>query len=189
MVKSGEQQEGPADERLDRWVKTTWPGAVVYARSLLQDRSRAEDVVQESYCNLLRKAADYDLPADGTRLLMRSITNACVNANVRTRPLASFSALEIDPVDAGAMRPPRAVLHAELEKAVAAALEELPALQRAAIELKGLGHSQREIAEILEVSQANAGVLVHRGRQTLAVLLAPFLEDQADEPPGQRSAE
>jgi RNA polymerase sigma-70 factor (ECF subfamily) len=50
-------------------------------------------------------------------------------------------------------------------------------VQRAAVELKALGHSLQEIAEILDVTPTNAGVLVHRGRQELARQLAPYLED------------
>lgn len=96
---------------------------------------------------------------------------------------------EIDPVEDAGFEPPTMVLHAELERAVARALAGLPDTQRAAVELKGLGHSLREIAGILEVSPSNAGVLIHRGRQALTRLLAPFLEYRPDGQAGQRSAE
>jgi DNA-directed RNA polymerase specialized sigma24 family protein len=96
----------------------------------------------------------------------------------------------IDPEDAGGAEPSAVVLHAELERAVEAALAALaalPELQRAAIELKGLGHSLRAIGEIL-VSPSNAGVLIHRGRRALASQLAPYLESKPDERTRQRSA-
>lgn len=161
----------------------------MYARSLLRDRPAAEDVVQECFCNLLRKAEDYDLANDGARLLMKSVTNACFNHNSRTRPILSLERESIDPADAGQPGPERAVLYAEMEKAIAAALAELPEEQRAAVELKGMGHSQEEIGEILNVSTSNAGVLIHRGRQALARILAPFLEKKSDEEAGKRTAE
>jgi DNA-directed RNA polymerase specialized sigma24 family protein len=41
-------------------------------------------------------------------------------------------------------------------------------MQRAAVELRSLGMSKEEIAEVLEVSATNAGVLVYRGRHALA---------------------
>lgn len=161
-------------------MRATWPRAVVFARSLLRDRLAAEDVVQECYCNLLRKADAYDLPRDGVRLLMRAIRNACVNKNTRDPRLRSLSAMEDDgpPSDPRAAEPPAIVLHAELEQAIASALARLPEPLRAAVELKALGHSLREIADILGVTTTNAGVLVHRGRQELARQLAPFLEEQ-----------
>jgi RNA polymerase sigma-70 factor (ECF subfamily) len=183
-----DRNESPAArDSLDAWVRATWPGAVVYARSLLRDRLAAEDVVQDCYCNLLRKADVYDLPRDGVRLLMKSISNACLKKNTRERPMLSLSVgsagesgdRRIDPLDSTVPEPSRVVLHAELERAIAAALARLPQAQRAAVELKALGHSLQEIADILDVTPSNAGVLVYRGRQELARQLAPFLEEQA----------
>src|SRR6266700_301414 len=102
---------------LDVWVKAAWPRAVVYARSMLRDRSVAEDVVQDCFCSLLHKADVYDLPRDGVRLLMTSISHACQKKNTRERPLLSLSGdgQAHDPADAEAAEPPRVVLHAELE--------------------------------------------------------------------------
>jgi RNA polymerase sigma-70 factor (ECF subfamily) len=173
------QQETP--DGLDAWVRLTWPRAVVYARSLVRDRSAAEDIVQDCFCNLLRKADLYDLVRDGVPLLMKAITNACFSRNQRAKPMLSLHVPGLDPADETGTEPVKVVLHAELEQAIAAALAELPDLQRAAIELKGLGHSLREIAEILDVSSANAGVLIHRGRQELAERLGPYLGTKSDE--------
>jgi RNA polymerase sigma-70 factor (ECF subfamily) len=177
-----QDNDAPPDS-LDHWVRQTWPRAVAYARSLLRDRPAAEDVVQDCYCNLLRKAADYDLLRDGVRLLMKAVSNACFKRNARERPMTRLDAMgtdgrRIDLPDCGT-QPPRAALDAELERAVEDGLARLPQTQRAAIELKSLGHSLAEIAEILDVTPTNAGVLIHRGRQELARLLAPFLEDDA----------
>jgi len=174
---------------LDAWVKSAWPRAVVYARSLLRERSLAEDVVQDCFCSLLRKADVYDLPRDGVRLLMTSISHACIKKNTRDRPMLSLSAGPdegdaIDPADRATPEPPRRVLHAELESAIAKALAHLPEEQRAAVQLKSMGHTLAEIAEILEITSTNAGVLVHRGRRALAQELAPFLEKDADERTG-----
>ena len=173
---------------LDAWILASWPRAVVYAQSLLRDRAAAEDVVQDCFCNLLRKADVYDLPNDGVPLLMKSVTNACLKKNSRHRPMVSlniYSLVEsddrrgIEPVPSSTIEPSNIVLHAELERAIEMALGRLPENQRAAVELKGMGHSLAEIGEILEVSPANAGILVYRGRQALAKSLAPYLEERA----------
>jgi len=175
-----QDNDRPPPDSLDAWVRQTWPRAVAYARSLLRDRPAAEDVVQECYCNLLRKADDYDLLLDGVRLLMKAVSNACFKRNAR-RPTISLSdgTSGTEPHDPAAPEPARAALGAELERAVEAALARLPQAQRAAVELKSLGHSLAEIAEILNVTPTNAGVLIHRGRQELARLLAPYLEEDA----------
>lgn len=152
---------------------------------MLRDRPGAEDIVQDCFCSLLRKADVYDLARDGVPLLMKSITNACLKKNTRDRPMVSLSIHSpgesegrrgIDPVHPSAVEPPGVVLHAELEQAIEAALTRLPETQRAAVELKGLGHTLREISEILDVTPTNAGILVYRGRQALAKYLAPYLE-------------
>jgi RNA polymerase sigma-70 factor (ECF subfamily) len=187
VVLRDKNEPPPSRESLDAWVRATWPRAVVYARSLLSNRPWAEDVVQDCYCNLLRKADVYDLPRDGLRLLMKSISNACMRKNMRDRRMLSMSIFAsessderpMDPLDDCAPEPPHVMLHAELEQAIGVALDRLPQAQRAAVELKAFGHSLQEIADILDVTPTNAGVLVYRGRQELARQLAPFLEEQA----------
>jgi len=170
---------GRTSRDLDAWVLATAPRAVAYARSLLRDPDQADDVVQDCYCRLLAKADVYDLPRDGLKLLLRSVSNACINLKTRRRPwfrlvLGDDGAAD-DPVDVAALPADAQAEHQELSAAVEAGLRTLPVRQRAALELKSLGHSQHEVAEILGVSPTNAGVLIHRARQALAVYLAPFL--------------
>ena len=173
---------GAAPTDLDAWVLETAPRAVAYARSLLRDPDDADDVVQDCYCRLLARADVYDLPRDGLKLLLRAVTNACINLRTRRKPFfrlvhrnADGDEPADDPPDPVAAGPADRLVHKELAEAVAVGLQTLPPQQRAALELKSLGHSQQEIAEILDVSPTNAGVLVHRARQALAKYLTPFL--------------
>jgi RNA polymerase sigma factor (sigma-70 family) len=170
----------PDPAALDAWVTATAPRAVAYARSLLKNPADADDIVQDCYCRLLAKAGEYDLPADGLKLLMRSVTNACINLRTRRRAWFPLAGREDgpadDPPDARVLPPESRLEFAEVGAAVKAGLAALPANQRAAVELKALGHSQQEIAEILNTTATNAGVLIHRGRQTLAGFLKPFLD-------------
>jgi RNA polymerase sigma factor (sigma-70 family) len=165
---------------LDAWIMATAPRAVAYARSLVRDAHAAEDIVQDCYCRLLAKQTTYDLPRDGLKLLMRSITNACINHQTRRRPWFRLvrtddgDAMD-DPADPHAFPAEASLRLAELSAAVSDALAKLPKLQRAAIELKSLGHTQQEIAEILDITATHAGVLIHRARQTLSLALAAFL--------------
>jgi RNA polymerase sigma-70 factor (ECF subfamily) len=166
---------------LDAWVLATAPAALAYAVSLVHDRDVAEELLQDCYCRLLQKAADYDLPRDGRKLLFRSLTNACINHATRSRPATSLDgagggALHGAVADRRAESAERVVMRRELEEAIADALRALPIAQRAALELKSLGHSLEEIGAALRVSANNAGVLVHRARQAMALRLAPHLE-------------
>ncbi len=178
-------EHGHCDD-LDAWVLATAPRAVAYAASLLRDRSLAEDVVQDCYCRLLQKAEVYDLPRDGDKLLFRAITNACINQNTRAHPVLSLDGFRDrrdgagwEVADQHTQEPGQVMMGKELEQAIAEGLARLPVLHRAALELKSLGHSQQEIAELLSVTPSHAGVLIHRARKALAVYLAPFVGEAA----------
>lgn len=162
----------PSDAIAD-WVSATLAGAVAYARSLLGDPAAAEDVVHDCYCRLLRKQGEYDLPRDGAKLLYRSVTNACINVAQRRRELLSLDG----PVPDAAADPAAVAAATELERAIAIGLARLPVAQRAALELKSLGHSLQEIGEALGLTPGYAGVLVHRARAALAEELSPFLNE------------
>jgi RNA polymerase sigma-70 factor (ECF subfamily) len=173
---------GRHQHELDAWVLATAPRAVAYARSLLRDPDQAEDVVQDCYCRLLAKAGVYDLPQDGLKLLLRAVTNACINLRTRRRSIFSLGREDDrpgDPPDPAAAPADERLMFKELSAAVAAGLRRLPVQQRAALELKSLGHSQHEIAEALGITPSNAGVLVFRARQALAAYLAPYLGGEA----------
>jgi RNA polymerase sigma factor (sigma-70 family) len=168
---------------LDAWVLATAADAVAYATSLLRDPVAAEDVVQDCFCRLLARADVYDLPRDGRKLMFRSITNACINLKSRDRGHLGLGGEDDRPGlalhDPDAHPPERVLMVKELAQAVAEGLALLPLAQRAALELRSLGHSLEEIADALSVSAGNAGVLVHRARQAMARHLAPYLEECA----------
>jgi RNA polymerase sigma-70 factor (ECF subfamily) len=160
--------------RFEAWIVAVAPRALAYARSLVRDPSRADDVVQECLYRLLRKAADYDLERDGAKLLFKAISNLCINQATREKAVLSLDAAP-DPDDGplplpdrAALSPDRIAQQRELEERVRVALQALPPVQRAAVELRALGLSKEEVAEALGVSATNAGVLVYRGRQALA---------------------
>jgi RNA polymerase sigma-70 factor (ECF subfamily) len=183
LADSGTGRDTP--DSLDAWVLATAPEAVAYAFSLLRDRAAAEDVVQDCYYRLIRRAAVYDLPRDGRKLLFASITRACINHATRTRSLLSLDdvgggdGLHERLADRSAAPPEQALRLEELQRAVAEGLSLLPVSQRAALEMKSLGHSVKDIAAALGVNANYVGVLIHRARRALADHLAPFLEDKA----------
>jgi RNA polymerase sigma-70 factor (ECF subfamily) len=160
------------------WVEASLPRALAYASSLVRRRADAEDLVHDCYVRLLAKSHEYDLPNDGVKLLFRSITNACINWHQRQPPTVSLDAatFSTNADRSESSNPEQRAMHRELETAVAEALAELPVVQRAAIELRSLGHSMSEVAEILETTHGNARVVLHRARQALAARLSRFLD-------------
>lgn len=175
----------PSHDPIDQWVVETSQGALGYAVTLMRNRADAEDIVHDCHSRLLAKAGEYDLPKDGKKLLYRSITNACINWTQRRLPETSLDQLQWASgedkhalADRRTAEPIQGAILRELEQAVAEAMNELPVAQRAAVELRSLGHTLVEVAEMLEVSHANARVILHRARATLAVRLQPFIEDR-----------
>jgi RNA polymerase sigma-70 factor (ECF subfamily) len=157
--------------RLEQWAREVLPRALAYARSLLRDPIRSEDVVQECLLRLLRHAGTYDLPRDGVKILFKAISRLCLNETTRRRAMVSLS-LDLPVADNRFPSPEEVLIGRELQEEIAEGLAQLPELQRAALELRALGQSKEEIAEILEVTSSHAGVLVHRARQGLAAHLA-----------------
>ncbi len=182
MSRPRQQESNPLTESdsLHRWILDTLPHALAYAMSLLRDRDRAEDVVHDCYCRLLQKAAVYDLPRDGLKILLRAITNAAIDLQGRQRMLSSLDSADSEEVaDHRVAEPLATAMTRELEQALGTALADLPLAQRAALEMKSLGHSLQEIADDLAITVSHAGVLIHRARQTLAKVLAPHLKEDA----------
>lgn len=163
------------------WLAECLPRAIVYARSLVRDAGEADDVVQECVYRLLKRSPSYDLPRDGSRLLFRAVTNECINRTTRGPDMLRLDAVNDEGQSLGstladphADRPPDAVLTDELRRVLDEALDQLPVAQRAALELKSLGHSLEEIAEALSITANHAGVLVHRGRRAVRKRVAGY---------------
>jgi RNA polymerase sigma factor (sigma-70 family) len=162
-------------DALQAWAVDVLPRATAYARSLVPDPVRAEDLVQECLYQLLRRADAYDLLRDGVPLLFRSISNLCITRATRDKTLRSLDGTadegSVEVPDPTAWSPELLAQGRELGDAIHRGLQALPELQRAAVELRALGMSKVQIAEVLQVSPSNAAVLVHRGRKALAAEL------------------
>ncbi len=170
-----------ADRELEAWIRRIAPRAVAYARTLLARPQAAEDIVQDVFCRLLEHT-EYDLLKDGEKLVFRSITNACINATVRRRDVLSLdresadgATLHEEVPSAAAADPAEEASSRDLLRVVGRELKALPPMQRAAVELKAMGKTLKEVAQSLDVSLSNAGVLVHRGRQALKERLGALL--------------
>ncbi len=163
------------------WLAECLPRAMVYARTLVRDAGEADDVVQECVYRLLKRSASYDLPRDGSRLLFRAVTNECINRTTRGPDMLRLDAVNDADQSLGSTladphvdQPLDIVLTDELRQVLDEALDQLPMAQRAALELKSLGHSLDEIAAALSVTANHAGVLVHRARRAVRERMARY---------------
>jgi len=135
---------------------------------------------------LLLRAAHYDLPRDGRKLLFRAITNACINARSREQKAISLDeygrhlgdgAWEVE--DAAAAPPPVIAAAEEMRLAITEGLKELPLPHRSALELSSLGYRPEEIADMLDLKPDYARVILFRARKAMAEFLSARFPGQA----------
>ena len=153
----------------------------------LGHRAGREDLVQEVFLRVVRARDRYVPTARFSTWLYRIVFNLAVNETQRSsgdmlsldRPRADSDdgggAMEI--TDTRMEDPSCAMERDDAVLAVRQAIESLPEKQRLALILaKYHDTSYAEIAEVLGSSEKAIKSLIHRARETLRELLAPFLE-------------
>jgi RNA polymerase sigma-70 factor (ECF subfamily) len=144
-------------------------GAVRVARRILGSEALAEEIVQDAFLRVWIAAPRWRPEAAFRTWLYRIVVNLCLNA--KRRPAELPLAAAGDPPD------PAPDASAELEwrerdRKLAAAIDALPARQRAAIVLtyqEGLGNA--ETAAVLGTSVSGVETLLVRGRRALRTAL------------------
>ncbi|UCF05711.1 MAG: sigma-70 family RNA polymerase sigma factor [bacterium] len=143
----------------------------------------AEDLTQQLFINLYRSAGRYKPTASFRTFMYRIASNLAVSF-ARSRHRRDGVSLD-QMLDEG-REPPRHRLHddpaagaewSELEEAYLAALAELPADWRTAVELRvGRQLSYKEIAQVMGKSVSAVESILFRARERLAEKLEPFKE-------------
>jgi RNA polymerase sigma-70 factor (ECF subfamily) len=140
-----------------------------FAHRLLNDRSEAEDIAQETFLRLWKEAGRYEPRARVSTWLHRIAHNLCVD-RLRARRPQSSDGLQ----DERASQEPGGLLDQKLAAAaVQRALAALPERQRAAITLVHYQElSNIEAADVLGVGIDALESLLARGRRSLRETLA-----------------
>jgi RNA polymerase sigma-70 factor, ECF subfamily len=149
--------------------------AMSIALRVLGSRSEAEEVVQETFVQVWRRAASYDASRGGAMAWIATIARSRALDRLRARAATDRAVTRSeDPEPASAPAPSELAAQRELRTQVLAALAGLPQEQRSAIELayyEGLSHS--EIAERLGDPLGTVKTRVRLGLAKLAAVLGP----------------
>ena len=154
------------DERAFRELARRHAGSALrLARRILGSEALAEEIVQDAFLRVWINAPRWRPQAAFRTWLYRVVINLCLNAKRRPDdlPLAAAG----DPADP-AHDPGAALEQRERDARLAAAIDRLPARQRAAIVLtyqEGLGNA--EAAAVLGTSVAGIETLLVRARRSL----------------------
>jgi len=152
------------------------------AGSLVSNRAVAEEVVQDTWLGVLRGIDGFAGRSSFRTWLLRILVNRATTTGVRER--RSVAVGDAGPVvdaarfdSSGAwMSPPHhwveesddRLLAQGLAGEIRTALEALPERQREVVMLRDVdGLSAHEVCEVLDISEGNQRVLLHRGRSHL----------------------
>jgi len=161
------------------------------ARSFVASGAVAEEVVQDTWLGVLRGIDNFAGRSSFKTWLLRILVNRAKSTGVREdRSIAigdAGPAVERSRFDASGawMSPPQHWIedsHDRLEAEsmadqIRSALDDLPGRQREVVLLRDVdGLSSEEVCEVLDISEGNQRVLLHRGRSRLRQALESELE-------------
>jgi RNA polymerase sigma-70 factor (ECF subfamily) len=153
-----------------RLVERHYGWALGFTDRMLGTRHEAEDMVQTAFLRVWQGAARWEPHAKFSTWLYRALYNLCVD-RLRARHAAASEPLEGEVVETLADEAPSGeerIASQQSGARIRAALDQLPARQRAALVLCYYEErSQAEAAALLEVSEGALESLLSRGRATL----------------------
>jgi RNA polymerase sigma-70 factor, ECF subfamily len=169
------------------------PGMRRLALSFVRSHAVADEVVQESWLGVLRGIDRFEGRATLRTWIYRIVANVARTRGAREArsvPLSSFDDPEtgasVDPERfiadghwAAPIEPWQAVLETEAREVIDRAIAQLPEQQRLVIELRDVqGWSADEVRNVLELSETNERVLLHRARTKVRMALERYDGDE-----------
>jgi RNA polymerase sigma factor (sigma-70 family) len=166
LVAEAKDAPRAGDLAFDRLYRSSRDDVYAYVASLLRDEATAEEVTAAAFERAYRKRNRFDPQRGEPRAWLFGIArNAAVDELRRRGRQAELTA---EPADLESAAPDEGAERHERLLAVSAALERLLPRERELIALKFFaGLENREIAEVLGVSESNAGTKLHRAMTKL----------------------
>jgi RNA polymerase sigma-70 factor (ECF subfamily) len=174
------------------------------ARQYVATKEAAEDVVQETFLGVIEGIDRFEGRSSLRTWMFRILVNRAKTRGAREGRVRPFSSLAsgldadepaVDPdrflsdgrwagfwssPPPAAQLPDASVLAAELGDRLAEAVAALPAAQRTVLELRDVqGFTASEVCELLDLSEVNQRVLLHRARSKARALLEGYLNERA----------
>jgi RNA polymerase sigma-70 factor, ECF subfamily len=152
------------------------------ASSFVPSPAVAEEVVQDTWLGVVRGIDRFEGRSSLQTWLLRILVNRARTAGVKERRHAPIADTEraVSPArfdESGQWSSPPAhwadqaddrIAAGKLKDAIRAALGNLPPLQREVVALRDVdGLSTREVCDVLDITEGNQRVLLHRGRSRL----------------------
>lgn len=183
-------------------VRAHHGGLVRMARSFVKTDAVAEEVAQETWAAVLEGLDRFEGRSSVRTWIYRILVKRAISRAEKEGRSVPFSSLSDEPSDlvdparftvkghwkskGTAPRrwddgtPEKLALEAESRDVINEAIDSLPPNQRAVITLRDLaGWDSREVCNVLDVSETNQRVLLHRARSKVRSALEAYLDGEA----------
>jgi RNA polymerase sigma-70 factor, ECF subfamily len=186
------------EEAFDALVARHDPALRRVARTFVRTSSAADDVVQETWLGVIHGLDGFEGRSSLRTWIFSILANRARTRAARDARSVPFSAIEdedrpaVEPAAFSAdgrwtSAPPRLdfdpetqLLSSELRERLLGIVEELPPAQRSVITLRDLlGIPAEDVCVLLELSEGNQRVLLHRARSRVRTALRPITETGA----------
>ncbi len=196
------------DEAAFVWLVERYHAAMLrLARTYVADLAAAEEVVQDAWLSVLRGLDRFASRSSLKTWIFRILTNRALTRSTRDGRSIPFSALSgadpearetaVDPdrfhpadhprwsghwasaPTSWAEMPEERLLSMEIRELIQAAVDALPRSQRIVLTLRDVnGLGAHEVCNVLQISEANQRVLLHRARSKVRRALEEYLSDE-----------
>jgi RNA polymerase sigma-70 factor, ECF subfamily len=188
------------DEAAFTSIVEQYHGALLrLARVFVPSQAVAGEVVQETWASVIHGLPKFEGRSSLKTWIFRILTNRAKTRGAREGRSVPFSALgDLDSDNEPAVSPDRfqasgmwaapprpwesdtpekLIMQKQAIERLASALEDLPPNQRAVVTLRDVeGLESPEVCNILEISETNQRVLLHRGRSKLRRVLEEYMD-------------
>jgi len=166
LVAEAKDAPRAGDLAFERLYRSSRDDVYAYVASLLRDSAAAEEVTAAVFERAYRKRNRFDPARGEPRAWLFGIARNAALDELRRR--GRQAELTTEPADLGSLDSHESAEDSERRLAVSAALERLEPGERELIALKFFaGLANAEIAQVLGISESNAGTKLHRAMTKL----------------------
>lgn len=172
------------DETAFRYVVENYYQSMMYVARGIVGPAIADEVVQESWVSVIRGLAKFEGRSSFKTWVIRIVSNtAKTRLRKESRSIAMGDALDMEtswlpderfiedghwntaPLNWNVETPDELLASEDLREAIYKTIDSLPALQQSLISMRDMdGMEMNEICKILDISESNSRVLLHRAR-------------------------
>lgn len=178
-------------------MDTYYASMLHVARGYVSTHEAAEDVVQDTFLGVIRGIDSFEGRSTIKTWMFRILVNRAQTRGEREGRVRPFSSIDdgsgatVDPdrfrksgrwagfwstAPSRTELPEASALAAEFGTRLSVAIESLPTTQRAVLELRDVhGVGSQEVCELLDLTEANQRVLLHRARAKVRSLLESYM--------------